>query len=504
MAAVGTETVSYDDWSQGEFGDTAPDRAAEGSWTGTNVVVYKDGHIGPRPGIRAADIGTALPNGALNGFGFVPTPLDTEPSHWVILGDEVWLFRPDNVDAAKTSTDLTTALTSGEFVWWKESTRQLFGEVHFATPNEVYRLKMNTADLTEISGAANDEGGNDIETYKERLLVASATTTTRIWVSNAADFDTWDVEDYFDVGASWPVNMMVEFRDGLAIFTPGGNWLLTGAQPTSYTLRRISDALPPRPFSVVKTNEDMFYIPSARSAPIQYDGSYGDEDGLRHLETWKALGADVTGIQSYGNRDLLFLSEDGDLLWRKNGVWTKHTLGQGVGPYLARNFDSQALLAKDGDASNPAEFFYLNMDVERPAFTSDGSAQPGDGTDTPLEASFRLPDYFHPRGADIRVRRVIIDFTKYDTGASGTNNITASVSALARFRLPGSEGSVATASWNEAVTEGSEAGIRDRAVLKVGQSGWAGGYRLALSDIRGVKIDRVLVDIETKEGRPRS
>lgn len=504
-----TTTVSYDTWTGGEFGTIAPDLASQGSWTGENMVVYRDGHVGPRPGLRRVPL-TEAPTGEIQGLGFVPTSDADDPSMWFIIGDKVYLFRHagSRLAVSTTGDDLDDPIPEGGFVWWKESTRQLLGKTFIVTPDgEGYKIGMTDQSLVDVPGMDGDgHGGKDIETYKDRLLyVQDGATSTRIWYSEAADYDTWPVINYFDVGASWPVGQIMEFRDGLAIFTNSGIWLLTGTLPETAVLRRVSDSLPPRNRSIVKTNDDMFYIPNTRNAPVAYSGSSGEENMLRHLENWKAsVTSDVTGVQVYGNRDVLFLSSASEMLWRKNNSWTRHKFSVDVGPYMTRYYDDNAMLTDGGGPSASPQFYTLTMNLDRPAFVSDGLAAPGDDSNTPLNAWLQVPDYFSENGDEVRVRSVIVDFVAYDTGTTATNNFRVRVEGLARFRLPGTGQSVAEDTWTEPTDSSTTTGVRKRFVANVGQSSYNGGYRLKLLDVRGVKIDRIVVDVETLDRRPRS
>ncbi len=43
--------VTFADFSGGEFGQLGPTGARPNMFTGSNVMVYKDGSVGPRPGV---------------------------------------------------------------------------------------------------------------------------------------------------------------------------------------------------------------------------------------------------------------------------------------------------------------------------------------------------------------------------------------------------------------------------------------------------------------------
>lgn len=494
------ETLVYDKWDFGEFGNMSPSRAPNGSWTGTNVVVYRNGRIGPRPGVKKITVDNPAEDGPLLGLGFSPVADSGNTSIFYICDNEVYLFEPGTSTLYNTITDLTSAPgnTDSTRVLSKESTRLLGDEVYFCiNGDQTYKLNCRTQTLTAVTGSAE---GTDIELYRDRLLVADGGVTVKY--SAAADFATWD-GSFFQVGSSYEIYEMVEFRDGLAIFTIDATWLFTGT-PDDGTLRRISDTLPARQKSVVKTNDALLYIPIARSAPVIYNGSFGDEEALKHLEGWKPAINSAYGAQSPRNRDVVWMSNAaGALLWRKNGAWSTHTIGvSGIGPWIIRWFDENVILAHPGSAGVKPTFYMLNMNLDRPAFTSDTWARPGDDSSTPLSASFTLPDYNVPQGKEVEVRSVTVDFYKYDTGASGTNNIDLSVSTLNRENNDGLNTFTKTGLFNETVASASTSGTLCRRVYRGMPLGPGGGFRVALSNLRGVAIERISVDVVVQDAVP--
>jgi hypothetical protein len=505
MASSNTKTIVYNDWSKGEFGRIAPERAPEGSWTGKNMVVYQNGNIGPRPGLRKIPL-TDVPEGEITGIGFVPTPGSSTSAVWFIVGTKVAMFRAlgPALDVSLSFQDLDDEVPDGSFVWFKESVRQSFGLTYFTIPEDKgYAFDI---ELAVLDGTYGIPAGSDIEIYKDRMLVADdGATSPRIYYSSAATFDDFPAENYFDVGASWPISSIIEFKDSLCIFTYDGVWLLTGAltdDNTDVTLRRISETLVPEPRTVLRTNEALFYIPNSRSAPVMYNGTVGDERVLKHLEDWKEVFHDATGMASYGNRDIHFLSSAGTGLWRKNDAWTTHDYEVTVGPYQVRYFDDHIVLTDGGAEGEESNWYTLAMNLNRPAFTSDTLAQPGDDDDTPIDAYIRLPDHVAEVGEEVRVRKVEIEFYDYDTGTVEDNNMDVVVTAINRYRLPG-DAEVQTSSYTGPTIEGSEEGVRRRTIRPFGMGGYHGGFSIAIENIRNVAISRVIVDFETREMTPR-
>ncbi len=496
---VAKKQVVYDKWNVGEFGTQNPSQAPNGSWTGTNVVAYRDGMIGPRPGMREITFDNApSKNGPMLGFGFSPTASTDDTPIFFILEDRVYLFDPDDgtthLEAASVDLGMAPGSTDAQVILSKESVRLIGDEVYFSIDGDkMYRLNCRTQVLTPIADSAQ---GTDIELFRDRLFIPNG--GVRVYYSNAADFTGGDPGNFFDVGVSYRVISILTFRDALFFFTQSGVWSMTGSSPAEGTFRRVSETLAPLDKGTVLTNDEIVYIPSSRSAPVTFNGSYGNERALAHLEEWKSPVQSAYGVQSYGNRDVLFLSRASELLWRKNDAWSFHDMGGDVGPWITRYFDDNVVLAYPGTASVDPRFYMLSMSLERPGFVTDTWAQPGDDSDTPLSASFTLPDYLAEQGKELRVRSVTVDFVKFDTGSSVANNI--SILAESVFQeLQDGQSSQSPAPYtlfNEDGDFATPSGTFARRIYRGGAGPFAGGYRISFLNLRGVKISRVVVEFE--------
>lgn len=502
-----TKTVVYDKFDGGEFGSMSPIHAPSGTWTGENVVVYRNGRIGPRPGVRKIPFTYTGPNpaptknGPMLGFGFSPVAQTGNTPLFFILEDRVFSFLPNSAGSTLEACAPDLGAAPGDqtdtHVLSKESVRLIGDEIYFTiNSDETYRVNLRTQVVTAIASSPN---GTDIEMYRDRMLVATG-GGVRVFYSDAADFDTWPAGSFFDVGPTYRILHMMEFRDALLIFTQSGQWVMTGTADDG-TLRRMSDTLSPDFKAVVKTNDSVIYIPQSRSAPVVFNGSFGDETSLMHLEDWKAVADPSYGVQSYGNRDVLFLSNQGDLLWRKNDAWTVHDIGiSSIGPWITRYFDDYVVLAMPGTASVDPDFYMLDMTLDRPAFTTDTWATTGDNSDTGyVDAHFTLPDFVAEQGKEVRVRQVTVDFWKYNTvNTTLTNNISVQVDSFSREHLAGDQ-SASQAIFNQASSSATAAGVRARAVYRGTPVAFGGGYRLSLEDLRGVAIERITVDLEEQD-----
>lgn len=215
MAAL--TTVVYDKWDKGEFGTMNPAQAPNGSWTGNNVVVYKDGMIGPRPGMREVTPSTSpSKNGPLLGLGFSPVAQTHNRQIFFILEDRVYAFEPSDASTLQSATpdlDSPPLDTDASRVLSKESCRLIGDEIYFTVNDDAaYRLDLRTTAasgagsqpvLTRITDSDPEGQGADIELFRDRMFVANG--GVRVYYSDAADFDTWASGSFFDVGAAYRV-----------------------------------------------------------------------------------------------------------------------------------------------------------------------------------------------------------------------------------------------------------------------------------------------------------
>ena len=504
-----TQTIVYDKWDGGEFGTMGPSQAPAGTWTGTNAVVYRSGYIGPRPGLH--NLNLSIPSqgaGPLVGLGYFPTGSATDKKNWFIVGDRVMSFRTDSTGVTLCTTVLGAANDSDHFANGKESVRHIGTAALFTTNSGIYSFDPSLGTGAVVSEATDTPYGTDIELYRDRFVRTAAGT---VYYSDPSDLSYWPPYAYIQVGYGWNCIAAFVLRDSLVLFMQDGTWTISGSLGSSGVLRKTSDTLPPGgKLAIVRSNDEIIYIPGSRSAPVLYNGSYGDELALKHLESWASAGSTAYGIQSYGNRDVVFTSSQiGNYgLWRKNYIWTKHDFGSiEVGP-MARNADDEIVIGTVTGAGVKPTFYVLDCDLDRPAFTSDASADPGDDSDSvPIRAEVTLPDYLDPQGDDLIVRQVIVDFIKYNTGSSANNELELTVTPIARFGLP-DDGTPLTGDgtngllFSEAGSAATTTGTPDRLVFNGGLQGYAAGYRLKL-EMQGVTVKKVTVKVEPRPSTPR-
>lgn len=483
-------TVVYDNFRGGEWGTLGARRARPGMFTANNMRVYRNGSIGPRPGLRDLAI-TGLTSGTLWSLAYVPYG---GKELFVVIGTGVRLA-PFSIGGASASAG-TLSATPTELIRVSESTRRLNSKTYFVSYNDrVYATDLAAATTAAITTLVK---GYALELYRDRLVCGG--TNEQMFYSAAADFATWAALNYISVGYEYAAYHLLAHRDGLSILAQALIWRITGTIGSTDVLRRASSALAPASTSdAVLDSDTVFYIPGVRGAPITWDGGNADERSLAHLE-WRAEG--WTGLTAGGiarrYNDILFVESMNDKgLWRSTNVWTYHTFGVSLRGAMTRAAADKFVLATD-DAT--PKLYVLDASLDRPGFESDTYARAGDNTAAQLAGSLSLPEHWDEQGREIRVRSVIVNFTKWNTGGSSTNHFDLTATSLDRYGGLASLAS-ATQSFDEAGASASTTGTVQREVFNFGDQGSGGGFQISFANVRGVSIRDIAVILDVAETR---
>lgn len=512
--------ATFDTW-EGEYGRLARS-APPNSFTGVNVVRYIDGSLGPRAGLKSL-APTTLGNGALLGLGWRQYATNGSPATlWYIQGTAVKGF---NGEAAGATIDTYTGAlgaTSAYGVAYCDTINSSGQPLTYITidGDKAYKLNHTARTVTALSVTGSDEaGGRAICIYGDRMLAQSKDTGNRVLYSAAGDFDTaWPAANYFDVGDGCEITALIPRESDLLIYKQDGSlWRVTGTVGVNHVLRRAKVGITPTdgphefPHVALMGTGQIAFIPAYKDYPAFFDGA--SVNHMRHLPLGDFTVAldqlppqvKVTAVQ-YPDELLIVsgretaLSDDRALLLT-NGIWTAHTFGTEVTGFAAAGPTGRVCITKDGAGGATPEFYCWETDLQRPAFTSDTFARPGDLSDTPHAASFTTAEWWTPDGMEVQVQRVIVDFRKWTTGVT-TNGWTLTVNALGRYNRDGA-GATSSQSWSEAGASASTSGVNDREV-KVFAPNWGSGFTLGFSALVGVSIRSVKVYGTVRERQPRS
>lgn len=502
--------IKWDDFSGGEFGDTPAHRTASNQWTGLNCIVYRSGEIGPRPGIKTFR-NTDLPNGLVKGMGFGGTP---GADFWIATAtNQLWVNDLDNWDQATGTFANTLIRVEGQEV-------ETGSSYLLAAADDVYELlhvddgsslNQRTSWDTAMVGAV----GDGIQKFRERLFAGAANV---LHYSEAADFDA--ASGTVDIGFGPVIRFLGWQKDALIIITQdSGIWEYRGTPGGKDSLRRLYQGTrhpwvfyPGR--ARVLPNDEMWFVPVDRDYPAQWLNGFISE--LKHLKVFEGRFAgsedDSTEVRILPvdeDDECIVLFNDADpstakkrALIKRDKTWSKIEWGvSDITTYAASSRQEHVLLSNGGGAGSPPDLYSYNPRQERPGFTSDGLAQPGDNSTTPLAANFSLGEWWTPDGSLVRVKEIIVDFTKWKTGQSETSHFDLDVEVLSHGAEEGTTRQV-WAAFDEANATATTIGTRDRHVARgvAGSPKRGAGFQIHLDNIRACTIREINVIIEADDG----
>lgn len=515
MAATETIEVVYRGWEGGEFGTIGPVAAPKGTFHAKNLVRSPAGLLVPRHGTEGAYVKTSLPNGVVHALGWTGVPTR---DLWALVGANIY-------------TKDSTAISSGA---WVAVTGALTGEPNEQVPyietqpgitylivpgQGLYRLDLATGapgTLTKIAAVSSTMAGRGIAVWGERLFIGGWNPGNRVYYSEAGDFSTWPVANFFKVGPAPEVRVVLPQRQSLSIALQDGSWyVFNGSTPTTGTLRRVVAPQGTWHFwtnsAALLPNDQVWLVPPQGTWPALMDGV--EINDLSHLE-YAARQGNVAGEQNVvaplrRRTDVAFISglpaERGDSMIQLDGVFTYHEIGGSIAGGTAVDGQGHVWLHDGGAAGAQANIYRLWLDNDGLPGGSGTHSRVGDASSTPLDTYLELPMWFAEDGHEYRVRQVIVDFKKFDLGlgAGVDNELSIVVDAYGRNEFEGPVGS-AQQSMLQPTNQATAAGVRDRMVANVGDQGYGGGFQIRFPQLTGVGIDVVTVHLERAGGRPRS
>ena len=511
-------TVVYDDFRRGEFGDLGPRLAGQmgpGWFTGKNVMRYRSGLVGPRPGLREWTItGGTLPNGLVRCLFWSQAGFEDT---FVVIGTAARMLRPDH---SAEELDIVSDFGGGTIP--SGETAALHGQ-HRTDGNWVivpgvglYKADIDGDTVTTITTTIT---GRAIQFNRARLLAADGSTTPyRTWFSDAGNETNWDdFNDYFDGTYFNAITGYYELRNGLIIAqsTPHLEMVTGTIGTSSSVLRRISTHTAPMdPMAAASVGGELLVMMGRnRTYPEMFNGATWES--LRHLsyqgDDWKLYSPTnsdkpancVLPLES--GWDWIILSGttgtgENKALLQWDDSRSYHTFEADVRGF-GRVFANGAVLLTDGgDAAAPPKFWSWEPGLGRPGFTSDVQSSVGDDSDTPLDAYLYFPEEWDKAGREILVRGLVIDFTKWATGASATNHFEVTVEAFRRY----GDSAVVTSTvqtFDEAGASATTDGVKARVHMHFGDQGYGGGFRVKIDDIRGVAFESIVALTETRDSR---
>lgn len=513
-ATGGTILVHYDTWAN-EYGTLGARQAGQlgaGWFHAKNLQRYRNGHIGPRAGLRAYAF-TGLSSGVVHGFGWAGT---TGSDLWFAQGTALRLLDSAGFTSAVQAVAGTLASTPTRPLQWVEGPSSRTYIANYG--DKLYYLDHVAKTLTAIVGSP---AAGCLTFYGDRLIAAgNSANPNRVFYSDAAAYSTFGAGSYFDVGdAGGQIRGLFVQRGHLVIVKQDGTWwVLTGVPGVNDTLRRVTGG-GVHPWhlhanSIVGLGDDrVMFVPISAGWPAAFDGARVAEkrhlDFLDNDEVTPDSPLFVRAVRGFRNDEYAIVGGSGDsgsqgraLLYR-NGVDTFHDFDQSPDAYVASDAQGHVFLCDGGSGGAAPKFWAWDVHLDRPAFATDTYARDKDGdAGSTFDAFLHLPEWRDPGDREVQVRSVVVDFTKWNTGSAQTNHFEVAVDALDRLNVDGPKTS-ATQSFDEAAASASTSGTRARKVVTVGDQGSGLAFQVRLTQMRGVTIERVTVVCDLAPGRSR-
>lgn len=581
--------VEFTDWSDGEYGAMPAHLASEHAYTGSNVLRYESGLLGPRAGVVEHTIGPVatgivfaannlgpdtitrstgsfVTDGFVDGQTVVVSGFATPANNGTFLvatvtattltmdaavtltdeaaGATVSITAPvsgtlwalfyigvadtgalavvidDGVYLTDNDTDFTLTLIDTLaatptipvcFTMYDPNTQVYLTNLEDAT----YCLSVTGQTLTQIL----NKGGIACFLWKDRLYVMGVRDETppagpwTVFYSDAAAFSTF-AGSFMSLGYHWDGYAFAAIGNNLFMGTRSeGWWALTGGSPDTGTLRLLHPGDAPHKQQCVVTEHGMTWFwregyDGATGIDLEagtaklgaHNGSVWETDEWAHLE----LAGERFGVFSGRHRHVVFISDTDQGVIRSYGAWSYHDFDVDLTGHVCDTNTSDRVVLGGEVGDTVHKFYSLDLSLNRPGFVSDGRAGPGDASDACLDAHFSTKLWLHPSADEVAVRRVVVEFVKWDTGAvvtevPQTNHMDIVVSTYGRNGNAGFDDE--TIAWDEAADQATTSGVEDRISKNFGANGFGGGFQIRVENMRGVAIRRIVV--EYQDNAPR-
>ncbi len=506
--------VVWDDFSGGEYGDLPAHNVAPNQWTGLNVLVYRNGEIGPRPGLRTF-VNTSLPNGVIKGMGFSGTP---GSEFWVAFNSVVETYDSTAGPAWVPGTNSFASATVAEIIGVETSP----GVSYIINPtNELTKATHASGSMTLTAVTDHDGVTTNLErsmaVYRDRLYTSDSQS---IRYSAPGDFDTWAAVDSFTVGHGLGIRFMAAKGDALIIITADSSiWEYRGV-PGADSLKRVYNGtrhpwvfMPGR--AIVLPNDDMIMVPVQRDYPAIYSGGRLLE--LRHLKMLN--GGEGVGVADADEWDIIETTQDDGCLItsnlklaaksrsleRKDGLWYIHEWAVSLVSIMATDKQHRVLLTDGGASGTPAVFYTYDASLERMGYTDDSFSEPGDDSqNVAVLAQFSTGEWWADEGQEVSINRIIVDHTQHNTGGSQNIHFDLDVIMSGIGNASGTT-TIAMADLDVAQTGNTGDTSRERYIsgTPAGGSIWGAGFQVKFSNIRKLGISQIRVEISQRPITPR-
>lgn len=510
------KSLTFSDFSGGWYGTLDPAKADPNTFDSRNIILYRDGSLGPRAGLKAFNLGRTT-TGKITGFHY--TLHDTKNLLYVD-GTHVWAVKADNsgtgvVDLGALTGAVNTPVADLVQPFVNFDTQYTYiSNLTTTSSGRPWRIDLNAGTMTVVS--ASPGPALSMSFYGTRMVRGAGLV---LYYSTRLAPTSWPSTNFINIGLKGSeIVFVAEFRNHLTILTRDGQWwVLTGVPGVNDTLRRMAEGFVRpawiSPAAVVTiADEGIYYLSPENNFPGLFDGATHKEFQYLTMspESGRASYASSNTVSSYlGVKALqagdpnepafILVAPTNRMLVRHHGVWVLHQFGVDVGQSWAQDGQGRMFLFGPPQAAANTPSYVFNLHLDRPAFVSDTFAQPGDNTTTPLDAYITFPEQWSATSDLWQVKEVVVDFTRWDTGAPVNNRIDVKVESLGRGSELDDGEMVRTWQQPGSLSPATMNGQRDRVRLQFGEQGAGAGCRVTLENIRGVAIRSVTVNYELVE-----
>jgi hypothetical protein len=496
--------VRFDDFSGGDFGVRDSALANSNMFSGENVVLYPSGLVGPRAGLKLLPV-TGLPDHPV-----VPGPMGFTVYNNSLL---IVLNRVYQVPMA-----------GGAATAWAAYPSPAITPVRFAAGNGVMYSLLNgvlykhtgTSATTAITTPAPL---SEIVRWGYFFVGVDRNRPWRIWFNQVdaagSDFDTWPVDNYYDVGNNDPITCLKPIYNTLYAGKKEGWWAVSGVLGQLAAIRDVAIGNGPIDCrqTAITTDNRIIYWP-VQNVPAWFNG---ERVLLETEQIMSPRNLPYTGdgvIVTPTARRILMAGDDGQggtrLYAWQNGAWQHHRANSKLGALApsdvreGSNLPTHVVYAAERPTTigDPTRIATIAHELNRPAHANDTYASPVDqpvGTDL-VSGSLITPAWLDGQGRQVRVRWMQVQFRKWASGvAESVNRFTVRVESLGPYGA-GSKISDPVF-WIEPSERAPTGGANDSWRVNLGEQGWGNGFRLHFDVIAGVAIREVIVGVNLRTER---
>lgn len=520
---MATEVFEYADFSGGDYGRLENWRAPKNSFSATNMLLYRSGELGVRPGVRnVTPAGVAV--GTVNLLSRLSQSLSAV---FYNEGTTLKTFTPTEGSSLSALTG-TLANSPGSQL----HTDDAGNTVYIASPSGAG----GSVTGTTFTSLTNMPAAQAIALYGDRLAVVPVSAKNTVVFSAAASFNNWTISAgnavSITVGDSDPITALFAQRTHLAILKQNsGLYILTGTPGTNESLRlaaRFTGPVGSWGAGRTKSDDKIWFAPTNQQQLSVFDGTNVTLFDNYPLSLYTELAPRAVAplkLDDQGGAAFVVQANSGvgssNEVWlRAHGAWTRHTIGatittnvasagvgfpQDGGTDVSRlRYGSMLVFTDGGGASASAKFYSWVPFMDRPGMEaspfSTSAERCGDDSSTPVTGTALLAEQRAKDGKEIQVRGVIVDFRSWNTGSATNNHFDLVVNTLNTYESSAPVSS-AIASFDEAASQSSLTGSVRSKYFSFGDQGRGGAFNVQLSNVRGVAFQRFRIVTETFPGR---